>query len=139
MKKSRKNSSSNKRENALSNLPLKKTSSTLRPFKDQSNNNKPSGYLAQLQGHQHFSTSAQNINRELRYRANQVAFSPVEIIHEVNEDVNSSYQSTSNEHKTVKRCQSNLRATQSQVIHILISQNEKGDGGGEGRQAEEKE
>jgi len=66
----------------------------------------------------------------LRIRANQVAFSPVEIIHEVNEDVNSSYQSSAEYNQMIglavpsRRQQTDLRPTHSQVIHILISQND---------------
>lgn len=62
-------------------------------------------------------------NTHLREKHQQhVAFSPVDIIHEVNEDVNSSCQSNGSPRGGVKH---DLRPTQSQAIHILISQNDQ--------------
>ena len=55
------------------------------PMADKSNKNT---YCAQLRHEGPYR------EKDLRMRANHVAFSPVEIIHEVNEDVNSSYQSS---------------------------------------------
>ena len=98
-----------------------------RPLADKSNRSGGGGnsYCAQLRQENPYK------EKELRQRANHVAFSPVEIIHEVNEDANSSYQSSTEFNQMAgiaggssRRQQADLRPTHSQVIHILISQND---------------
>lgn len=95
-----------------------------RPLADKSNRSGGGGnsYCAQLRQENPYK------EKELRQRANHVAFSPVEIIHEVNEDANSSYQSSTEFNQMAgiaggssRRQQADLRPTHSQVIHILIS------------------